>query len=401
MQQNTGLPDDTVNLPLVVGVDLGGTQLRTAVLRGPTLLSRVGMLTGTNPAPERILPLIYKAVEQALAEAHVGMDAIAGIGIAAPGPLDHRTGIVFEPPNMPGWNRVPLRDLFAERFHVPVYVENDANACCLGEYMFGAGRGYSMIVYMTISTGIGGGVIINGEIMEGASGIAAELGHMTIDRYGERCTCGNIGCLEYIASGTAIARHANKVIHAGEGAELLNFARTMLQHSDTVTNQAGLPTMPGYEGETVELRFPPSSDSTLDQSQKTQEMLGIHEMQETQPEDELVVNARTVALAAEAGVPVARAIIQDAAEALGIGLVNVIHIFNPDVIILGGGVTEMGPMLMEPALHVVQEHAMKVSREAAHIVLAQLGHNVGLVGAGALIYHYGKRGKNGGTEGTA
>ncbi|HVB23473.1 MAG TPA: ROK family protein [Ktedonobacteraceae bacterium] len=391
MQQNTLLPDDTANLPLVVGVDLGGTQLRTAVLRGPTLLSRVGMLTGTNPAPERILPLIYKAIEQALAEAHVGLDAIAGIGIAAPGPLDHRTGIVFEPPNMPGWNRVPLRDLFAERFHVPVYVENDANSCCLGEHMFGAGRGYSMIVYMTISTGIGGGVIINGEIMEGASGIAAELGHMTIDRYGERCTCGNIGCLEYIASGTAIARHANKVIHAEEGAELLNFARTMLQHSSTVTNQAGLPTMQGYEGETVELRFPPSSDSTLDQSQETQEM----------QEDELVVNARTVALAAEAGVPVARAIIQDAAEALGIGLVNVIHIFNPDVIILGGGVTQMGPMLMEPVLHVVQERAMKVSRETAHIVLAQLGHNVGLVGAGALIYHYGKRGEDGGTEGTA
>ncbi|HLX41719.1 MAG TPA: ROK family protein, partial [Ktedonobacteraceae bacterium] len=368
-------------------------------LRGPTLLSRVGMLTGTNPAPERILPLIFKAVEQALTEAHVGLDAIAGIGIAAPGPLDHRTGIVFEPPNMPGWNRVPLRDLFAERFHVPVYVENDANTCCLGEYMFGAGRSYNMVVYMTISTGIGGGVMINGEIMEGASGIAAELGHMTIDRHGERCNCGNIGCLEYIASGTAIARHANKVIHAGEGAELLNFARTMLQHSDTVTNQSALPTTPGYgyEGETVELRFPPSPNSTPDQSQDLQETQKTQEMQE----DELIVNARTVALAAEAGVPVARAIIQNAAEALGIGLVNVIHIFNPDVIILGGGVTQMGPMLLEPALHVVQERAMKVPREAVHIVLAQLGHNVGLVGAGALIYYYGKRGKNGGTEGTA
>ncbi len=227
--------------------------------------------------------------------------------------------------------------------------------------------------------------------MEGASGIAAELGHMTIDRHGPRCNCGNTGCLEYLASGTAIARHANEVIRAGEGAELLNFARTMLQHSDTVTNQSALPTTPGYEGETVEMRFPPSPDTTPDQPQETQEM----------QEDELVVNARTVALAAEASVPVARAIISDAAEALGIGLVNVIHIFNPDVIILGGGVTQMGPMLMEPVLHVVQERAMKVPRDAAHIVLAQLGHNVGLIGAGALIYHYGKRGKDGGTEGAA
>lgn len=397
MQQNTTLPDDTANLPMVIGVDLGGTQLRTAVLRGPTLLARVGMLTG-HPAPERILPLIYKAIEQALAEANVGLNEIAGIGIAAPGPLDHRTGIVFDPPNMPGWNRVPLRDLFAERFHVPIYVENDANTCCLGEYMFGAGRGYDTVVYMTISTGIGGGVIINGEIMEGASGIAAELGHMTIDRHGERCNCGNIGCLEYIASGTAIARHANEVIRAGEGAELLNFARTMLQHSDTVTNQAGLPTTPGYEGDTVELRFPPSPNTIPDQSQETLETVEIQGMK---TEDELVVNARTVALAAEAGVPVARAIVQNAAEALGVGLVNIIHIFNPDVVILGGGVTQMGPMLLEPALHVVQERAMKVPREAAHIVLAQLGHNVGLIGAGALIYHYGKRGKDGGTEGTA
>ncbi len=319
MQQNTTHPDDTASLPLVVGVDLGGTQLRTAVLRGPTVLARMGMLTG-HPAPERILPLIYKAIEQVLAEAKVGLNEIAGIGIAAPGPLDHRTGIVFDPPNMLGWNRVPLRDLFAERFHVPIYVENDANTGCLGEYMFGAGRGYDTVVYMTISTGIGGGVIINGEIMEGASGIAAELGHMTIDRHGERCNCGNIGCLEYIASGTAIARHANEVIRAGEGAELLNFARTMLQHSDTVTNQAGLPLAPGYEGDTVEMRFPPSPATTSDRTQETLEIQGTQGTQETQPEEELVVNARTVALAAEAGVPVARAIVQDAAEALGIGL---------------------------------------------------------------------------------
>ncbi len=397
MQQNTGLPDDTANLPLVVGVDLGGTQLRTAVLRGPELLARYGTLTG-NPAPERILPIIYTAIERVLAEAKVGLNQIAGIGIATPGPLDLRNGVVFEPPNMPGWDKVPLRGLFAERFHVPIYVENDANTCCLGEYMFGAGRGYNTVVYMTISTGIGGGVIINGEIMEGASGMASEFGHMTIDRHGERCNCGNTGCLEYIASGTAIARRANEIIHAGEGVELLNFARAMLQHSDSVTNQSALPTPAGYEGETVELRFPPSSATQPTAAQEPHQEEG---KPEGPSDDELMVNARTVALAAEAGVPVARAIVQDAAEALGIGLVNIIHLFNPDVIILGGGVTQMGPMLLEPALHVVQERAMRIPREAAHVVLAQLGHNVGLVGAGALIYHYGKRGAHGGTEGTA
>ncbi len=385
MQQNEILPDDNASLPLVVAVDLGGTQIRAAVLRGPTLLSRVGRLTGTNLAPERVLPRLYEAVEQALVEAKVGLDAIAGIGIAAPGPLDYRTGVMFAPPNLPGWDKVPLRDLVLDRFHVPIYVENDANAASLGEYMFGAGRGCNTLVYLTISTGIGGGVIINGEILEGASGMAAELGHMTIDPQGPRCNCGNIGCLEYIASGTGIARHANEVIRAGEGAELLNFARTMLQHSTNVADRGALPNIPGQEGDTVELLFPPSPNHALAQPEETQEA------QEMQPGDELLVNARTVALAAEAGVPVARAIIQDTAEALGIGLVNIIHIFNPEVIILGGGVMQMGSLLLEPALQVVQERAIKASRDAVRIIQAQLGEDVGLIGAGALIYHYGKR----------
>ena len=359
-------------LPLVVGVDLGGTQLRTAVLRGATLLSRVALLTGTNPTPERIMPRLFAAIHEALDAAQVSLAQVAGIGIAAPGPLDCNTGIVYSPPNMPGWNDVPLRDIFSEQFHVPIYVENDANAAGLGEYMFGAGRGCTDMVYMTISTGIGGGVISNGKIIEGASGTAGELGHMTIDWHGERCNCGNVGCLEYIASGTGIARTANTLIQAGEGVELLTFARTMFQHSSTVSHQAALP-VEGRDATTVEMRWPPSEDE---------------DDEEASQEEPLRVNARTVALAAEAGIPVARAIIQNAAEALGVGLVNIIHCFNPEMIILGGGVTQMGPMLMEPALRVVRERAMKVPRECVQIVLAQLGTNTGLVGAGALIYYH-------------
>src|SRR5205085_8399410 len=197
---------------------------------------------------------------------------------------------------------------------------------------------------------------------------AAELGHMTIDWQGERCNCGNIGCLEYLASGTAIARMANEAIAAGQGAELLAFARTMLEHTDTVPDRSALPTADSME------------DDDLGEDVKPQPL------RETVPLL-LHVNARTVARAAEANIPLARTIIANAAEALGVGLVNIIHIFNPEVIILGGGVTQMGPMLMEPVLHVVQERAMKVPRDAVRIVLAQLGTNTGLVGAGALIYH--------------
>ncbi len=371
---------DDAQLPLVIGVDLGGTQIRTGVMRGATLLSRVGLLTGENPAPERIMPRIYAAIQEALEKANVSIADVAGIGIAAPGPLDSKTGVIFAPPNLPGWDHVPLRDIFTEQYHIPIFVENDANAAGLGEYMFGAGRDCHDMVYMTISTGIGGGVIIDGRIMEGASGTAAELGHMTIDWHGERCNCGNIGCLEYIASGTGIARKANDIIRAGEGSELLTFARTMLRHSSTVPNPAALP-IQGHDATTVEMRWPPTNDE-----------VDSHGVPPQLEEEELQVNARTVALAAEAGIPIARAIIQNAAEALGVGLVNIIHIFNPEMIILGGGVTQMGPMLMEPALRIVQERAMKVPRERVQIVLSQLGTNTGLVGAGALIYYHAHNG---------
>lgn len=362
-------------LPLVIGVDLGGTQIRTAVLRGATLLSRINILTGANSQPDNVLPRMYGAIQEALDKANVSLGQVAGIGVAAPGPLDSKTGIVFSPPNLPGWDGIPLRDLLAERFQTSIYVDNDANVAGLGEYMFGAGQGSRHMVYMTISTGIGGGVIADGKLLRGANGTAGELGHMTIDWHGERCTCGNIGCLEYLASGTSIARRANQAIQAGEGGELLTFARTMLRHSSTVADQSALPTH-GYDPKTVELHI-----SSLKEEEDT-----LANALQQEEEEDLQVNARTVALAAEAGIPLARAIIQHTAEALGVGFVNIIHIFNPDVIIVGGGVTQMGPMLMEPALRIVQERAMKAPREAVQIVQAQLGADVGLIGAGALVY---------------
>ncbi len=351
--------DEFVQLPMVVAVDLGGTQIRTAVLRGSKLLSRIGLLTGENPSPDRIMPRLFQAVRQAVEKAHVPMSDIKGIGIGAPGPLDNRTGTVFSPPNLPGWDNVPVRDLFNKEFHVPIYVENDANAAALGEYMFGAGRGSRDMVYLTISTGIGGGVITDGKIIEGVSGTAAELGHMTVDWHGERCNCGNIGCLERIASGTNIARRANEAIAVGRGNDLLAFA---LEHQ---------------------------------RPQETQEEPMEVTAAETQgkPHTPFYVNSRTVAQAAEAGIPVAQEIILRAAEAIGVGLVNIIHIFNPEMIILGGGVTQMGPLLLDPVMTVVQERAMKVPRKACRIMLAQLGQDVGLVGAGALIYYYGEQEK--------
>jgi len=359
---------DAQELPLVAGIDLGGTQIRAAILRGAQVRARVAMPTGDDSTPERVLPRIYTTLQQALDEAAVALDEIAGIGVASPGPLNNRTGVVYSPPNLPTWRGVLLRELLQKRYQKPVFVENDANAAGLGEYMFGAGQGSKDMVYLTVSTGIGAGIIVNGKILEGVNGTAGELGHITIDWQGERCSCGNIGCLEALASGTAIARKANQAIADGQGAELLAFAKTMLEHTSVIPDRGALPRQ--------DLNTQPLDESALE------------ELGGAQVEEELKVTAQTVARAAEAGIPLARAIITRAAEALGVGLVNVLHIFSPEIIILGGGVMQMGSMLMEPALRVVQERTMWANREGVRIVQAQLGTNVGLIGAGALPYYY-------------
>lgn len=356
------------SLPLVMGVDIGGTQLRAAVLQGAHLLSRASVLTGANPLPDSTIPRIFAVMQQALDEAQVTMNAIKGIGVATPGPLDNRTGTIYSPPNLPAWQQVPLRDIFQQHYQayqLPIYIENDANTAALGEYLFGAGRGCKDTVYLTVSTGIGGGVILDGKLLEGASGTAGELGHMSIDWKGGRCPCGSRGCLEYYASGTAIARIANEAIVAGQGAELLAFVDTMQEHPTTIPDRAALP---------------------AEQDIHTQPLIELDDL--TSMVGHPRVNARTVARAAEAGIPLAREIITQAGEALGAGLVNIIHIFNPERIILGGGVTMMGDMLMEPALRIVLERAMKAPYKATSIRIAELGANAGLVGAGGLVYYY-------------
>jgi len=342
-------PTLSQSLPLVVGVDLGGTQIRAAVLQGSSLLSRVSFLTGEYPSPDRVIPRLFEAVQQALDGAHITLNDIEGIGIGAPGPVNPYTGVVLAPPTLPGWKNVPLRDLFYEQFGVPIFLENDASAAALAEYLFGAGRGCEALVYLTVSTGIGGGIIIGGKIWRGISGTAAELGHMTIDWQGERCACGNIGCLEQFASGTAIARAAREAIIMGQGEALRAFA---LSHhtEDEMAN-------------------------TLDDNM-------------TVPVSPPQINARTIAQAAGVGIPLACAIISKAAEALGVGLVNIIHIFNPKLIVLGGGVAQMGDLLLEPARQIVQARAMHTPQNVVQIVPAELEKNVGLVGAGALLYYH-------------
>jgi glucokinase len=354
---------DMLSLPLVVGVDVGGTQIRAAVLRGATLLSRAELLTGEDPTPDHVIPRICNAIRQVIKEADTSLENILGIGIGIAGELDSRTGVVFSSPNLSEWNQIPLRQILEQQFNIPIHVENDANAAALAEYKLGAGHGYKNVVYLTISTGIGGAVIIDGKLIEGASGTGGELGHMTIDWRGDRCNCGNIGCLEYLASGTAIARFAKEAISSGCGTELLTFAR-ILEERNSVESKS--------------LKLPVQSTSIREDT----DGLG----------GSLHIDARIVALAAEAGVPLACSIIARAAEALGVGLVNIIHIFNPERIVLGGGVAQMGSILIDPAKQIVQNRTIKIFRDVVQIVQAQLGRDAGLVGAATLIYQ--KEGMN-------
>lgn len=350
---------DQRGLPLVVGIDLGGTQIRVAVLRGSSLLSRVSEETGVNPTPDRIIPRMHRTIQKALDKSCATLEQIRGIGIGVAGPLDSQSGVVFAAPNLSEWENIPLQGIFQEYYNLPVFIGNDANAAALGEYLFGAGRGCKNMIYLTISTGIGSGIIINGQIVEGTSGTAGELGHMTVNWRGEYCNCGNRGCLESIASGTAIARRANEAIATGRGAKLLAFARALQQNTES----------PSWQKESAT----PSADRAYDKA--------------TSDAEALCINARIVAQAAQARIPLASRLIKDAAEALGVGLVNIIHIFNPEIIILGGGLTQMGDLLLEPALRIVRVRAMRVPCKDVHIALAHMDAEAGLVGAGALVYH--------------
>jgi len=312
-------------LPRAIAVDLGGTRFRVAVGTSAGVIEwRVSRPTLVERGRQAVLESIFQSVAEALSTvAH--QRTIKGIGIAAPGPLDPWTGVIYNPPNMPGWDAVPLRQLFEERFGIPTRVGNDANLAAMGEHRFGAGKGYHDLIYVTVSTGIGGGVIVNDQLLLGHCGFAGEVGHMTIDMHGPRCNCGNVGCLEVLASGTAIGRQARDAVATGAATALA--------------------------------RIP------------------LHE-----------ITAQRVSELAYQGDEVARRILLEAAVAMGAGMVNLAHLFNPQRIILGGGVAiGAGPMWWDKIHDTVRARAMTSCQRDLEIVPAGVGDDAGLLGAVALV----------------
>ncbi len=305
------------------GVDLGGTKIFSLVT-GPDGREAGSDTRPTLAAegPSTVLARIIDSVRASLAAAGATEADLASVGVAAPGPVDQARGLVTNPPNLPGWDAVPVTQILREALRVPVALENDANAAALGEHIYGAGRGFRNMIFITVSSGVGGGIIVDGRLYWGATGSAGEIGHMVLMEDGPICGCGQRGCLEALASGTAIAARAAALVAAGESAALARLAR---------------------------------ASSSL--------------------------SAKDVGSAATEGDAVARRIIEEAGHYLGLGLVNLVHVFNPHGIVIGGGVSRMGDLLLDPAREVVRRRCFPLSQEGLQIVGGALGHRAGALGA--------------------
>lgn len=305
----------------VIGVDLGGTKISTAIstLDGEILKQTV-VATKAEEGEQPVLERIIGTISEVLVGADISKDEVEAIGIGSPGPLDAKKGVIITTPNLPfkNYNVVqPIKD----KFGIPVYLDNDANVAAIGEYMFGAGKGTKNIVYFTVSTGVGGGAVLNGQAYRGNTSNALEIGHMTVDAHGPRCNCGNIGCLEAISSGTAIGKKGREAAQTK--------VETSLKNYDNITS---------YE----------------------------------------------VFVEAKKGDAVAKEIVDNAMNYLGIGVANAISIFDPEMVIIGGGVSKVGDILFDTVRNVVNKRCFKSMADACKIVPAGLGTDAGVVGAVAL-----------------
>ncbi len=317
---------------LALGIDLGGTKILTAIIsaRGE-ILSRDYRATPVQEGPDGVVKAIVDSANVVLGQAGIAITDIEAVGIGAPGISNPDTGSILTSPNLPGWCNVPLRDMVADKLDIKCFLVNDANAAALGELSFGAGRGAHNFIYVTLSTGIGGGIVVDGRVYSGATGFAGEIGHMTIDDDGPLCNCGNKGCWEALASGSALETEARRWVEEGATTTILACAGGEL---DKVT-------------------------------------------------------ARVVQVAAEQGDELAQKLIARTGRYVGVGLANLINIFNPELIVIGGGLSNMGDVLLKPAFKEAEERAYKASWQAVRFARAELGADSGVLGAAVFAFREG------------
>jgi glucokinase len=303
----------------LIGIDLGGTQLRVAVAddRG-RLKTVIRRATEAARGRQHVINRIVTTVKEALEADRTTPQRVRALGIGLPGPVDPAAGLVISPANLPGFKNVPLNRILTRATGIPSFLHHDAHLAALGEHQRGAARGASEVIYVTVSTGIGAGLILRGELYAGSHGIAGEVGHITVQRDGPLCTCGNRGCVEAIASGTGIARAARELA-------------------------------PGA----------PHS--------------ALHGLQNPHAED--------VARAAGAGDELAKAILETAGTYLGIAMGTLVNLFNPQLIVLGGSVIKTGAPILTPMRRSMNASSWKAARRGLRIVRPALGDDVGLIGA--------------------
>lgn len=305
----------------LIAVDLGGTQIRTGRFDHKlNLLQREHTLTLANEGLQPTITRLKAYIEKVMPD---NRSKIMGIGVSSPGPLNPKSGVIIAPPNLPGWHEVPLADIFRDEFGLPVFVGNDANVAALAEACEGAAQGQRNVVYITISTGIGSGVICDGRLLLGRDGLAAELGHVPI-----LVENGRVSSVELEAAGPAIARRARQAIANG---------------SDSVISDM-------VDG------------------------------------DHAGVDAEIVGKAAAAGDELAIEILAYTGKIVGLAIVTALHLFNPEIVVLGGGVTKTGAFLFDPVRQSIDKHVLDSAyTEKLRIENAALGDDVALVGAAALV----------------
>lgn len=317
---------------LIAGLDIGGTKLAVGVtdLEGRILAER-RQPSDVKRGPEAVVSDTISMIHATLREAGGTLDNLAFLGVASPGPLSQKRGVILSTPNMPGWENYPLIDRLHCEFQCHTVLENDANAACLGEALFGAGVGHRFVAYFTISTGIGGGFVQDGRVLHGVDGNAAEFGHQIIVPFGgAQCGCGCYGHLEAYANGKSIVRRAVEAMEAGDKSAIMDFV-------------------------------PDGSPLTT----------------------------RELAEAALAGDGLAKRIWDETGDYLAIGIVNVVQSFNPSIVVLGGGIANVGDLLFEPTRRYVDQRIMPDYKGTFKIVPARLEDQVGVMGAIGLALPHG------------
>lgn len=309
-----------------IGVDVGGTNIKIALVgtNGEIVYSN-SISTRAEMGYEYTISAMKQAVVDLMKETKTDAKNIEGIGFGFPGQIDYKNGIVRFATNIPGWVDVPIEEIFEKEFGIPTRVDNDVRCATLGELNFGAGKGCKNLVCITLGTGIGSGIVVDGKLVRGASNVAGEIGHIKLQMNGgPLCGCGDYGCFEAFASGPSIVAMAQEYIKGGKSAKFREMA---------------------------------------------------------DPE----ITPYIVAQAAKEGDVVAKRIFTIMGEYVGFGLASVINLLNPERIIIGGGVADAGEIIFAPIRETISKRAMPIAAAAVEIVPAQLGNMAGVIGASLLI----------------